>query len=107
MNTPRSLRFRLIVGSLLWTMGLLAFTHLLAILLIRHNLMNFRLRISPIPIFALGFMIAGLWQLRGGLLPFDALRKELLEVRDGRSPRIHGAYPSEVQPLVNDLNALI
>ena len=35
------------------------------------------------------------------------LRKRLAAVRDGRKGRVEGDYPSEVAPLVSDLNALL
>jgi signal transduction histidine kinase len=41
------------------------------------------------------------------LQTFAELRKRLAAVHDGRESRVGGAYPSEVQPLVDDLNALL
>ena len=38
---------------------------------------------------------------------FDRLRRQLLSLRDGSNIRIEGTYPTEVQPLVNDLNSLL
>jgi signal transduction histidine kinase len=52
-------------------------------------------------------MFAGLLQVRIGLVPFVKLRKHLAAVRDGSDHRIEGTYPTEVQPLVNDLNSLL
>jgi signal transduction histidine kinase len=51
--------------------------------------------------------VAGFTQLRRGLSPFDRLRAQLSAVRSGRAAHVEGDYPSEVQPLVSDLNALI
>jgi signal transduction histidine kinase len=39
--------------------------------------------------------------------PIRALRAKLAAVRDGRESRVDGKYPNEVQPLVEDLNALL
>jgi signal transduction histidine kinase len=39
--------------------------------------------------------------------PFDQLRAALGEVRSGRAASLGGAFPKEVQPLVDDLNALL
>lgn len=39
--------------------------------------------------------------------PFDQLRTALGTVRSGQSPILGGAFPTEVQPLVDDLNALL
>jgi len=58
-------------------------------------------------IFAILAMIAGLLGLRSGLSPFAELRARLMAVRGGRSRLLDGAYPTEVQPLVNDLNSLL
>jgi len=56
---------------------------------------------------AVGFAAAGLWAVRKTLSPFNDLRERLSAVRDGRDRRVEGSYPNEVQPLVNDLNALL
>jgi signal transduction histidine kinase len=45
--------------------------------------------------------------LRQALTPFHRLRERLLAVRAGHHRRVEGAYPSEVQPLIDDLNALL
>lgn len=42
-----------------------------------------------------------------GLAPFNALARDLRRVRAGEASRLEGAYPSEVQPLVSELNAMI
>ncbi|HRO48952.1 MAG TPA: HAMP domain-containing sensor histidine kinase, partial [Hyphomicrobium sp.] len=39
--------------------------------------------------------------------PFDQLRMALGTVRLGQSPTLGGSFPTEVQPLVDDLNALL
>jgi signal transduction histidine kinase len=51
--------------------------------------------------------MGGIWQVRAGLSPFGRLRRQLSGVRDGTGRRVEGAYPIEVQPLVNDLNSLL
>jgi signal transduction histidine kinase len=40
------------------------------------------------------------------LRPFDDLKGALSDVRAGRNARVEGNFPSEVQPLVDELNAL-
>jgi signal transduction histidine kinase len=52
-------------------------------------------------------LAAGLWQVRRGLTPVNQLRTKLAEVHAGRTRRVDGAYPAEIQPLVDDLNALL
>lgn len=41
------------------------------------------------------------------LSPFRALRSDLRKVHEGHDERLRGTYPSEVQPLVDDLNRLV
>lgn len=107
MTTIGSLRSRLFIGSLLWTAGLLAVAHIIsASLAYRYNF-TLIAHSTMISLAAIGFMAAGLSQVRRGLSPFDHLRERLSAVREGRERRIEGSYPNEVQPLVNDLNALL
>jgi len=42
-----------------------------------------------------------------GLAPFSALARGLRRVRSGEAASVEGRYPSEVQPLVNELNSMI
>jgi signal transduction histidine kinase len=105
----RSLRSRLILASLLWTVGLLFVMHMLSLMLM-HALPAIRTVNNYVfPIVAgIALMAAGV-QLgfRQGLTPFRRLRERLLAVRAGDERRVEGDYPSEVQPLVDDLNALL
>ena len=125
MKPLLSLRWRLLIGSVLWTSGLLYFAHQLSFTLFRHLAevhsstgRGLRVIIFPgggtkpeftrhLTIIALACMAGGLWQIRAGLKPFLQLRKRLGAVRDGSEQRIDGRYPGEVQPLVNDLNAFL
>jgi signal transduction histidine kinase len=103
----RSLRSRLILASLLWTAGLLALMHMMSLMLI-HVLPGVRTSHAGGPILAgILLMVAGLLGLRQGLLPFRRLRERLTAVRIGETLRVEGAYPSEIQPLIDDLNALL
>jgi signal transduction histidine kinase len=106
--TPRSLRSRVLLGALLWTLGLIAISHVVSgvlffrvpqLLLIAHS--------TLLLVFAIGCLIGGLSQVRGGLSTFDRLRSALASVRNGSDQRIGGAYPAEVQPLVDELNAFL
>ena len=103
----RSLRSRLILASVLWTGGLLMLMHIISLTII-HALPRFRASQSVGPILAgLVLMAAGLLGLRQGLTPFRRLRERLMAVRTGEDRRVEGAYPSEVQPLIDELNALL
>jgi signal transduction histidine kinase len=105
----RSLRSRLILASILWTAGLLAVMHMLSLMLM-HALPAIRTAnnyVFPV-VMGLTLMAAGvLLGLRQTLTPFRRLRERLLAVRAGDDRRVEGVYPSEVQPLVDDLNALL
>ena len=109
-----SLRSRLLLGAAMWTMGLLTIGVLATgAILLRdpHYPRVFHLRAdahaSLLIAFAALCMIAGLWQVTRGLSPIEQLRRRLSDVREGRSGRLDGVYPSEVQPLVDDLNLLL
>ena len=109
-----SLRSRLLLGAVLWTLGLLTIGVLATgAILLRdpHSARVFHLRAdahaSVLIVFAVLCMIAGLWQVTRGLSPIEQLRRRLSDVREGRSGRLDGVYPSEVQPLVDDLNLLL
>ena len=107
MNWRRSFRWKILVGTVLWTLGLIPLLHLL--FLVVHG------QLHSIPSWGIVFffvfstlcILAGIWQFRAGLLPFGRLRHQLTSLRDGSGERIEGAYPMEVQPLVNDLNSLL
>jgi signal transduction histidine kinase len=104
---PSSFRVRLLVGSILWVAGMLAIAHMLSLSLMHRYPIMIRFRHDHVLIVALIVMAIGLWQVRRGLSPFERLRARLAAVRHGRERRVEGAYPSEVQPLVNDLNAVL
>ena len=52
-------------------------------------------------------MTGGIAGVRQGLLPFRRLRERLSAVRAGEDGCVEGQYPSEVQPLIDELNALL
>ncbi len=63
---------------------------------------------------ALAFVVLGaglvgaiIFQVRIGLRPLFALQEEVAAVRRGKSLRLEGHYPSELQPLAHELNALV
>jgi len=108
-----SLRARVIIGTLFWTVGLFACVSFVLIhvmfwapeiirqihVAVRHLLF--------IVTLAIVCMIAGLWQIRKGLSAVDQLRARLLSVHRGEERRVTGHFPTEVQPLVDDLNSLL
>lgn len=58
-------------------------------------------------VLAMALIAAALVQVRVGLSPLARLRRELADVRAGRKKRFATPMPTEVQPLVEDLNALL
>jgi signal transduction histidine kinase len=114
-----SLRARVLLGAVLWTVGLV----LLSFAIISHVA-----RVAPdlpflgrrgsihviwashaffIVVTAAISLLGGAWQVRRGLSGISQLRTRLADVHGGRDARVEGRYVPEVQPLVDDLNALI
>jgi len=58
-------------------------------------------------ILILGVIVAVFMQVRIGLKPLFDLRKQVVDVREGREIRVSGHFPSEIYPLANELNGLI
>lgn len=54
-----------------------------------------------------GLIAAVIIQVRVGLRPLFALRREVAAVRTGQSERVIGHYPTELEPLASELNALV
>jgi signal transduction histidine kinase len=108
MTSAGSFRRRLMVGSLLWIFGFLAITTAIALAIIHRypHLVGF-VHNSALIVFATVCLVGGISMVRHGLSPFNDLRERLAAVRDGRVRRVDGRYPTEVQPLVDDLNALL
>jgi signal transduction histidine kinase len=108
-----SLRSRILLGAVLWTTGLFFVMGVVV------NQIMFRHPEAPrilhgafshtgaLSILALVCMLVGLSQVRSGLSAVNQLRARLSAVHEGREQRVNGTYPTEVQPLVDDLNALL
>jgi signal transduction histidine kinase len=108
-----SLRGRLLLGAVLWTIGLFVVTGVvLTQVMFRHPhaprvLHDAFSHATVLTILAVVCMVVGLTQVRRGMSPIERLRERLSAVHGGRERRVEGAYPAEVQPLVDDLNALL
>ncbi len=63
--------------------------------------------IGAFTLLGVALAIAAAIQVRVGLRPLRVLRGELGQIRRGARDRIEGAYPSEVAPLVEELNLLM
>ena len=66
-----------------------------------------RLLVLALGLLAGGLAVAALVQVRVGLRPLARLRDGLAAVRDGRAGAIQGRFPAEVQPLVDEFNAVL
>ncbi len=55
----------------------------------------------------LGLILASWVQVRLGLVPLETLRKKVEQVRSGAESKLEGPFPSEVQPLANEVNELL
>lgn len=96
------------MGTFLWTFGLIPLMHVFFLAI--HGQLHRYMAPWGVAVFfvvAALSIAAGIWQFRAGLEPFGRLRRQLLSLRDGSGERIEGTYPTEVQPLVNDLNSLL
>jgi signal transduction histidine kinase len=103
-----SLRSRVVLGSVLWTIGVIVVVSLAGFVFAhRYPSWITALHRTMLTVVSLILIVAGLAQLRRGLLPLKQMRARLLAVREGREPRVSGEYPVEVQPLIDDLNALL
>jgi signal transduction histidine kinase len=104
-----TLRGQVLLGAILWTLGLLALSgtaltfhpHLFRFLTVVHGYPN------TLMIGAALCMAAGLAVVGAGLAPFKEMRRRLGDVQRGAARQLLGDYPSEVRPLVKDLNALL
>ena len=105
----RSLRRLVMLGAVLWTIGLLTCVTVLFTfsararesMIIVHSQTHASLAI------AIASMIAGLFLVRRAIAPFDRIRTRLADVRSGAERHLRGEYPGEVQPVVDDLNSLL
>ncbi|MGM0594617.1 MAG: sensor histidine kinase [Pseudomonadota bacterium] len=58
-------------------------------------------------ILGIGLVVAAVMQVVIGLRPLSHLRQALQALRSGEAEKISGNYPQEVQPLVDDFNAVL
>jgi signal transduction histidine kinase len=55
----------------------------------------------------LGLLAAIVVQVRYGLRPLRAMQERLTQIREGKAERLESDYPSEIQPVADELNLLI
>jgi signal transduction histidine kinase len=108
-----SLRARILLGAIFWMTALfvaagMVLTHLMSQNSrapgVFHRIFLHMDALGVVIVICLGI---GLVLVRRGLSSFDALRTQLVAIKEGRARRLGGDYPSEVSPLVADLNNLL
>ena len=104
-----SLRVLVLVGAVLWTIGLMAIWAVTITL--NSSALRSVVIIHSYP-HSLGFiaavaMLAGFVLVRSGLKPLNEMRRRLADVQNGQAKQVLGRYPAEVAPLVQDLNGLL
>jgi signal transduction histidine kinase len=66
-----------------------------------------RTLITMLSLLGVGLLLALIVQVRYGLLPLRTLQRRLFDIREGRTDRLEGIYPSEIQPVADELNLLL
>jgi signal transduction histidine kinase len=109
-----SLRRRIFVGSVLWTVGMILLATAVFTVIIELHPGVLRplevhgfLRAPFTLLFGATSLGLGAWYVRRGLGRIDTLRSRLSGLHQGRDKRLEGRYPGEIQPLVDDLNSLL
>ena len=57
--------------------------------------------------FGLGTILATFYSIRFGLKPLNRTTESLTEIREGKQETLKGDFPKEIEPLANEINALI
>jgi signal transduction histidine kinase len=109
-----SLRRRIRTGTVLWMFGLIWLTGAVFTLVIEHfpGALQFTrvhsfIRGPVMVTLATIALTVGTLIIRRGLNKIDALRADLANLDRTASRRLKGEFPSEIQPLVDDLNTLL
>ena len=114
MKPLRSLHARLLSGAFLWTIGLFVVALLVSVAAIV-NFPRYPMYLHGHAVYHRHYLVViaivcaagGLWLVHTGVSPLKQLRARLARIRAGENRRLEGEYPAEVQPLVDDLNALL
>lgn len=63
--------------------------------------------IIALGLLSAGMVLAALGLVTGVLRPLSRLRRRVADVHEGRAQHIQGRYPREIQPLVEEFNAVL
>src|SRR5215813_6766673 len=107
-----SLKARILLGAALWTVGLFTIAAFILHFALpppsAHGVFRLAFRYGAgMALIAALSMLFGFLQVRRGLSPINQLRDRLAAMHKGAAARVGGSYPAEVQPLVDELNALL
>tara|TARA_R110002072_G_scaffold3395_1_gene24874 strand:- start:3606 stop:4991 length:1386 start_codon:yes stop_codon:yes gene_type:complete len=58
-------------------------------------------------VFATALALGIFFQVKVGLAPLFRMRDSVVDVREGRADRVEGQFPTEIQPLGDELNSLL
>jgi signal transduction histidine kinase len=109
-----SVRMHVLTGAMVWTVGLFVGAMLLSTAIMVH-LPDYAIFLHWTTLRHAGIatvlvvigLVVGFLRVQKGLSPLQELRARVADVHAGRLSRVDGDYPSEVQPLVDDVNALL
>lgn len=62
---------------------------------------------AALAVIGAGILIALLIQVRYGLRPLERVTQGLHDIRTGEETRLKGDFPTEIEPLANELNSLL
>jgi signal transduction histidine kinase len=75
---------------------------------VEDDVSSFRnLVVVTLGIFGLGLVMASYLMVRFGLRPLEQIRRSLSAIRSGKQKQLTGSFPSEISPLVDEVNALL
>lgn len=69
---------------------------------------NFAVRtITLLGVFGIGAVVINMLIILYGLSPLDRIRQALSDIRDGKSESLEGSFPTEIAPMVDEMNTLV
>jgi len=103
----RSLRARIILGALLWNVGLFVFMNVVTKVAARtfHSTGGFENLVMSL--IATSCVIGSLLLVGGGLRRLDAVQRRVLALRGSDGERLEAGGLTEIEPLVRDMNELL
>ncbi|HZR25093.1 MAG TPA: sensor histidine kinase [Vicinamibacterales bacterium] len=109
MSAGWSVRGRLTVAGLLWAVGLFSLSTIVITLYpgLLWWFTGVHRHAHGMGLITIATAIGGFMLVGSAIVSLTRMRQRLADVRRGDEQRLLGSYPAEVQPLVDDLNALL